>query len=141
MSLWGVRVVIGSPLEPLETSFWDPVGVIFRPLGTILGALGRQFGSLWGSFGVLWAALGRLFGGLVPWNPSDRSALHTFRILSGQNGPRWLPKWSQNGPKIDEHIDQKKDAEKDRKKEAPEATRTSLGLQKPSQIIVKHSIW
>ena len=141
MSLWGVRVVMGSPLEPLDTSFWDPVGVIFRPLGTILGAFGGHFGSLGGSFGVLWAALGRLFGGLVPWNPSDGSAAHTFGVLSRQNGPRWLPKWSQNGSKIDENIDQKKDADKNRKKEAPEATRTSLGPQNPSKIIVKHSIW
>ena len=58
MSLWGVRVVMGSPLEPLDTSFWDPVGVIFRPLGTILGAFGGHFGSLGGllgSFGRPWA--------------------------------------------------------------------------------------
>ena len=48
MSLWGVRVVMGSPLEPLDTSFWDPVGVICRPLGTMLGALWDHLAALWG---------------------------------------------------------------------------------------------
>ena len=58
MTLWGVWGVMGSPMESLGTSFWDPLGVIFRALGVILGALG-------GSFGDLWGALGRLFGTLV----------------------------------------------------------------------------
>ncbi len=64
MSLWGVRVVMGSPLEPLDTSFWDPVGVIFdlwalfwKLLEVILGALGGllgSFGQPWAVFSVGW---------------------------------------------------------------------------------------
>ena len=79
MSLWGVRVVMGSPLEPLDTSFWDPVGVIFRPLGTTLGASGGHFGSLGrllGSLGQPWAVFS------VDWLPGTPRMDHS-RILLG----------------------------------------------------------
>ena len=56
--------VMGSSLELLGTSFWDPVGVIFLPLGTILGAFGGHFGSLWGSF---WGPWGSSLGSIWPW--------------------------------------------------------------------------
>ena len=93
--------------------------------GVILGAFGDHFGSLGGSLGDFldpWARQKAIY-------PSDGSGRHSFGILSRQNGPKWFPKGNQNGHKIDQTFGQKKDAEK----EAPESTRTSLGLQKPSK--------
>ena len=74
MSLWGVRVVMGSPLEPLGASFWDRLGVIFGALGGHFGSFLVHFGSLWGSFG---GSLGRL-----------RSS---FRRLGSRTPPTSIP--------------------------------------------------
>ena len=137
MSLWGVRVVMGSSFESLGTSFWDPLGVICEALGCHFGSFWDHFGSLGGHWATFWTFEARQ----KAIYPQDGSAEHTFVILSSQNGPRWLSKWNQNGQNIDQKMDPKKDAEKDRKKEASEATRTSLGPRKPSQIIAKRSIW
>ena len=52
MSLWGVWAIMGSALEPLGASFWDPLGVIFGVLGGHFGSFLFHFGSLRGSFGV-----------------------------------------------------------------------------------------
>ena len=131
---------MGSVLEPLGPHFlslWGHFGIILGALGTILGAFGGHFGSLGGPWVTFWN-LGARQKAIYP---QDRSASHTFGILSRQNGPKWLPKGSQNGPKMHQKSGQKKDAEKDQKKEAPESTRTSLGPQKPSKFIVKHSVW
>ena len=49
MSLWGVRVVMGSSLESLGTSFWDPLGVIFEALGSF-----GDFLLSWAVFSALW---------------------------------------------------------------------------------------
>ena len=57
MSLWGVWGVMGSSLEPLGASSWDPRGVIFE-------ALGCHFASFWGSFWEPWGVIGRLWGRL-----------------------------------------------------------------------------
>ena len=105
MSLWGVRVVMGSSLESLGTSFWTLSGPFLKPSGVILGALGGHFGSLGGSLGDFLDVFGARQKAIYP---QDRSARHTFGILSSQNGPRWLPEWSQNGPKIDQKSDQQK---------------------------------
>ena len=58
MSLWGVGVVMGSPLEPLGRSFWDRLGVIFGALGVSLEASGGHFWGLWVSLGDFLVGLG-----------------------------------------------------------------------------------
>ena len=83
MSLWGVRVVMGSALESLGMSFGDPLGVIFEALGCHFGSflvhfwslggsfweLFDHFGSFGGSFWAPWGVIGRLFGWVGPLGP------------------------------------------------------------------------
>ena len=139
MSLWGVWGVMGSFLEPLGASFFEPLGSFWDHFGS----LGDHFESLWGSFWEPWGVLGWLFGPLGP----DKSYIPLYKPLGSIPGayfwdlksPKWSkmvpqrePKWSKNRSKVWS----KKDAQKDRKKEAPESTRTCLGPQKPSKFIV-----
>ena len=58
MSLWCVWGLMGSPLEPLGASFWDPRGVIFGALGGHFGSFLVYFGSLGGSLGDFLVGLG-----------------------------------------------------------------------------------
>ena len=73
MSIWGVRVVMGSSLESLGTSFWDPLGVILGALGyhfwELFGSFLEPWGIILGAFGSFlgpWRVIGRLFGRLGP---------------------------------------------------------------------------
>ena len=90
MSLWGVRVVMGSALESLGTSFWDPLGVILGALGYHFGSflghfwsLGGSFWELFGSFLEPWGVIGRLFGRLGPDKKLYTPRIDSRRILLG----------------------------------------------------------
>ena len=76
MSLWGVRVVMGSALESLGMSFWDPLGLIFE-------AFWCHFGSFGGSFWEPWGVIGRLFGRLGPDKKLYTPKIDSHRILLG----------------------------------------------------------
>ena len=96
-----------------------PGGLIFQAFGLILGSFLEPWGPFWEPLGVILEALGgpwvtfwTLGGRQKAIYPSDRSASHTFRILSRQNGPKWLPKGSQNGAKIHQKFGQQKGCRK-----------------------------
>ena len=85
LGVWGV---MGSFLEPLGRSFFEPwgsFGVIFGPLGTYLGAFGGHFGSLGGSFG----GLGAVF--LKVWSSEPPSPIPCRSVLA-TNGGQMNPK-------------------------------------------------
>ena len=75
MSLWCVWGLMGSPLELLGTSFWDPRGVIFGALGGHFGSFLVHFGSLGGSLGDFWG----VWGQTKAIYPQDILALFHFR--------------------------------------------------------------
>ena len=96
LGLWGV---MGSFLEPLGPSFFEPWGSFWGHFWT----LGDLFGSLWVSFwepwGVLWGSWGRLFEGLVFGTPLAHSPSPCCRHQRVANGPKMDPpmelKWSK----------------------------------------------
>ena len=98
MSLWCVWGLMGSPLEPLGASFWDPRGVIF-------GALGGHFWELFGPFwepwgGGHWATFGAFGARKKLYTPQDILWLFHFRGKVAQMDENWVPTWSQNGQQI-----------------------------------------
>ena len=79
----------GHLFEGLSGSFFDFGGVI-------LGALRGHFGDLGGSLGDFLDVFSRV-GKKEAWL-SYRRALLEAKVA--QRTPKWVPSWSQNGPKI-----------------------------------------